>query len=102
MVLLPGTAVASLFSMNMFNWSAADGGDIASKWLWIYFVVTIPLTGLTLALWWFWNRRGLRSAAQFGSAVGRGTGPFRDEEAGPAVVHSSDMDSEDAKPGNHS
>jgi hypothetical protein len=102
MVLLPGTAVASLFSMNMFNWSAADGGDIASKWLWIYFVVTIPLTGLTLALWWFWNRRSLQSAAQFGSSVGRGTGPFRDEEAGPAVAHSSDMDSEDAKPGNHS
>lgn len=36
MLLLPGTAVASLFSMNLFNWSAEDGSQIATKWLWIY------------------------------------------------------------------
>lgn len=42
---LPGTAVASVFSMNgMFNWSPAPGGQIASPYLYVFFVVTVPLT----------------------------------------------------------
>jgi len=56
MVLLPGTAVASLFSMNMFNWRAGEGEQIASRWIWVYFVIAVPLTGLTLAAWWMWTR----------------------------------------------
>ena len=60
MMLLPGTAVASLFSMNLFDWSAEDGKNIGSKWLWIYFVVTVPLTVLILVAWWIWNRRAAR------------------------------------------
>lgn len=57
MLLLPGTAVSSLFSMNMFNWSSSDSSHIASKWLWIYFVVSVPLTGMILAAWWRWTRQ---------------------------------------------
>lgn len=42
---LPGTAVASVFSMNgMFNWSPGPGGSIASPYLYVFFVVTVPLT----------------------------------------------------------
>jgi hypothetical protein len=33
MVSLPGTAVASFFSMSMFDWSSSDASGLASKWL---------------------------------------------------------------------
>ena len=69
MVLLPGTAVASLFSMGMFNWSANDGARIASKWTWIYFVVTIPLTVAILAAWWIWSRRSMSVFSSSGRPV---------------------------------
>ena len=85
MVLLPGTAVASLFSMNMFDWSDRDAdGQIASKYLWVYFVVTVPLTGFILIAWWLWNRQGPQEIAMRGR-LGEGSTVtiFRDEEAGP-------------------
>lgn len=53
---LPGTAVASFFSMQMFNWSPGPGQSVSSPYLWIYFVVTIPLTGMVYAAW-FWYFR---------------------------------------------
>ena len=97
MVLLPGTAVASLFSMNLFDWSASDGGNIASKWLWIYFIVTIPLTGLILALWWFWNRQSLRSAGASKSMVRSTPDAFTDEEAGVGSEQPVDSDPDEFK-----
>ena len=83
MLLLPGTAVASLFSMNMFNWSAQDGSHIESKWLWIYFVVAVPLTAMILVAWWIWTRQSGRGALR-GVRVPeeRTQSGFRDEEAG--------------------
>ena len=99
MVLLPGTAVASLFSMNLFDWSATNGGQITNKWLWIYFAVTVPLTGIILGSWWYWNRRSLRSTAQFGPSVDGGQNPFRDEETGPSEPLSSERDPDEAKLG---
>ena len=99
MVLLPGTAVASLFSMNLFDWSAADGGQIASKWLWIYFVVTVPLTGMIIALWWYWNRRSLRSTVQYGPSMNGSQNPFRDEETGMSEPQSFEGELGDVKPG---
>jgi hypothetical protein len=57
MVFLPGTAVASFFSMTMFNWNSSGDSNLASKWLWVYFVVTVPLTALVLAAWWAWGHR---------------------------------------------
>ncbi|WPG98670.1 Hypothetical protein R9X50_00146300 [Acrodontium crateriforme] len=57
MIFLPGTAVASFFSMAMFDWNANDGSELASKWLWIYFVIAIPLTGLVLMVWWVFSKR---------------------------------------------
>lgn len=60
--------------MSMFKWipdsgsSSNDGGtqkdgseQIVSDWLWLYWVITAPLTFVILALWfwWFWwtNKR---------------------------------------------
>ena len=85
MILLPGTAVASFFSMDMFNWSAGDGSQIASNWLWIYFAVTIPLTGIILAVWWLWNRRSQQRRARIGYKVESAEDNLRgDEEDGIA------------------
>ncbi|MCJ1385517.1 hypothetical protein MMC17_008640 [Xylographa soralifera] len=43
---LPGTFVATLFSIN----------SLQEQPLWVYWVITIPLTLLVLAAWIFWTR----------------------------------------------
>ena len=53
MVFLPGTSVASIFAMPFFNWKATGPGVVDPQ-LWIYFVITIPLTILTFVVWWAW------------------------------------------------
>ncbi|KAI1870654.1 uncharacterized protein JN550_005197 [Neoarthrinium moseri] len=61
---LPGTFVATLFSMGMFDWQANSSGDdsqqsrhsAVSPDFWIYWAVAVPLTILTLAGWAFWWR----------------------------------------------
>ncbi|KAK5167660.1 uncharacterized protein LTR77_007359 [Saxophila tyrrhenica] len=53
---LPGTAVASFFSMEMFNWRPGPGEQIASPYLWVFFVVTIPITALVYVIWLWWFR----------------------------------------------
>lgn len=63
MVFLPGTAVASFFSMSMFNWSAGSGSTLASKWLWIFFVISTPLTGIVLLVWYLLGKRKQQEAA---------------------------------------
>ena len=55
MCFLPGTFVASIFAMPMFDWRAPFGSVVSDR-LWIYFVVTIPLTLATCAVWWLWLR----------------------------------------------
>ncbi|KAI1410705.1 hypothetical protein F5Y13DRAFT_71008 [Hypoxylon sp. FL1857] len=67
-VYLPGTFVATLFSINMFDWGGADGGDwaslTASPSMWIYWVITIPLTVITCLLWVIWARREHQKTSQ--------------------------------------
>ncbi|KAL2808079.1 hypothetical protein BJX63DRAFT_52752 [Aspergillus granulosus] len=56
-IFLPGSYVATLFSMNMFNWE--DTSNTVSPRFWIYWVVAGPLTLLTLggwALWWSFEK----------------------------------------------
>lgn len=48
--------------MSFFNFSPGDGKQ-ANEWrvsskIWIYWVVAIPLTGMTLFVWLFWMRQG--------------------------------------------
>ncbi|KAF2716507.1 hypothetical protein K431DRAFT_235238 [Polychaeton citri CBS 116435] len=56
LVFLPGTAIASFFSMNMFNWEPGPGEKVVSGYLWIYFAVTVPITlgFLGFWMWWMW------------------------------------------------
>lgn len=41
----------------MFNWDANSGQNLASSYVWVYFVVAIPLTVLVVGIWWYWQRR---------------------------------------------
>ncbi|KAH9985102.1 hypothetical protein F4779DRAFT_629972 [Xylariaceae sp. FL0662B] len=58
---LPGTFLASLFSMVFFDVKDADAGElgnlVVSPQLWVYFVITIPLTVIIVATLRFWDRR---------------------------------------------
>ncbi|KAF2729631.1 hypothetical protein EJ04DRAFT_580480 [Polyplosphaeria fusca] len=63
-VFLPGSFVATVMSIDMFDWrySSADGRDeggadgVVSDRFWIYWVIAVPLTVLTLIGWGFWWR----------------------------------------------
>ena len=50
--------------MTMFNWNASQGQHIASKYIWVYFVITIPLTLLILLTWLWWYKRSQRTRQQ--------------------------------------
>lgn len=54
MIFLPGTAVASFFSMTMWDWNTSDGTALVNPWLWIYFAVATPLTLGVVGFWYFW------------------------------------------------
>ncbi|KAG9525612.1 hypothetical protein KCV07_g991, partial [Aureobasidium melanogenum] len=56
---LPATYVSAILGMNFFSYNPeTHGGHITySPDLWIYFVVSIPLTIAVLTIWWVWQRR---------------------------------------------
>jgi H+/Cl- antiporter ClcA len=67
-VFLPGTFLASIFSMTFFDFNVDDGssggtGAAVSQYLWVYFVVTIPLTMLIVGSWWWLDKRRERQYA---------------------------------------
>ncbi|ETS88087.1 hypothetical protein PFICI_01915 [Pestalotiopsis fici W106-1] len=64
MVFLPGTFFAGMFSMTFFNWSNDGGEPIVSEYFWVYVVVTVACTLLTVGLWYYFNisRRSLRKS----------------------------------------
>ncbi|KAF2177163.1 hypothetical protein K469DRAFT_380510 [Zopfia rhizophila CBS 207.26] len=53
MIFLPGTFFASMFSMTFFNWSNDPGTSVVSSYLWIYVLMTVLCTALTLGLWYY-------------------------------------------------
>ncbi|KAF1850800.1 uncharacterized protein K460DRAFT_412448 [Cucurbitaria berberidis CBS 394.84] len=53
MVFLPGTFFASIFSMSFFNWFGSEGKSRISSSVWIYVVITVLFTGVTIGLWYF-------------------------------------------------
>ena len=59
-IFLPATFVATLFSVNMFDWSDGNGGagshNTLSGKFWIFWAVTGPLTALTMTGWYVWYR----------------------------------------------
>ncbi|KAI1086228.1 hypothetical protein F5B19DRAFT_176247 [Rostrohypoxylon terebratum] len=52
MIFLPGTFVATLFSMTFFDWKLT-AGDMISPYIWIYVVTTVVLTVATIAIWYY-------------------------------------------------
>ncbi|PNY27947.1 Uncharacterized protein TCAP_02130 [Tolypocladium capitatum] len=53
---LPGTYLASVFSMSFFNFQGGGNPMVAAQ-LWIYFVVAIPLTAAIVGFWRWYDRR---------------------------------------------
>ncbi|KAH7091633.1 hypothetical protein FB567DRAFT_278455 [Paraphoma chrysanthemicola] len=67
MVFLPGTFFATVFSMTFFDWFDDSGKTRVSSYLWIYVVVTVFFTGITIGLWYFF-------------VMSRRTGRFKGDE----------------------
>ena len=59
-VFLPGTFIAALFAMPLFQWDAVGDTKVVSNRFWIYWAVTVPLTCLTLLFWVLWTKRQAR------------------------------------------
>lgn len=57
MVFLPGTFFATFFSMSFFKWDDPPEGEVASPKLWVYFLVTVIFTSLTLAIYRWWSKK---------------------------------------------
>ncbi|KAI1640422.1 hypothetical protein F4809DRAFT_590041 [Biscogniauxia mediterranea] len=51
MIYLPISSVAAIFSMDMFNWEAQDGESVVSKYFWLFAVLVVGLTAITLFAW---------------------------------------------------
>ncbi|KAK3374514.1 hypothetical protein B0T24DRAFT_626774 [Lasiosphaeria ovina] len=52
MIFLPGTFLATVFSMTFFRWDPEDG-NVVSSYIWIYVVIAAAFTAVTLVLWWY-------------------------------------------------
>ena len=54
---LPSTFVATFFSMPVFQWDFDKKTSfMVSGHFWVFWVISLPLTLLTLALWYAWTR----------------------------------------------
>ncbi|KAE8307786.1 hypothetical protein BDV41DRAFT_582053 [Aspergillus transmontanensis] len=79
-IFLPGTFIATLFSMDMFDWKSApsDGSSAVSSQFWIYWATAVPLTAVTLggwALWWNFEKH--RYDVHITEAVHRADRPYK-------------------------
>ncbi|PSR85615.1 hypothetical protein BD289DRAFT_254186 [Coniella lustricola] len=57
MVFLPGTFLASVFSMSFFSWFSESGTSQVqvSSYIWIYIAVALVFTVITIGLWYYFN-----------------------------------------------
>ncbi|KAL9114442.1 MAG: hypothetical protein Q9227_001523 [Pyrenula ochraceoflavens] len=53
-IFLPGSFISGMFSISMFDWQHNADPAVISSRFWIYWVITIPLTALTLVGWGVW------------------------------------------------
>lgn len=60
LIFLPGTFIATVFGMGFFNFSQGDGAQMpewsVSKDIWVYWAITIPVTGVTVLCWLLWQQ----------------------------------------------
>ena len=55
MAFLPGTWAATFIGLPMFDWTASSGAMILrSRWFWVYWAITLPLTLIVFLVWPFW------------------------------------------------
>jgi hypothetical protein len=52
----PATFISAIFSMSFFNYDPERDEWTVSKEFWIYWVVAIPITGITALMWSSWQR----------------------------------------------
>jgi uncharacterized membrane protein YwaF len=43
----------TLFSMSFFTWEPKEGEGVVSPWFWVYVVIAVGLTLITVGLWFF-------------------------------------------------
>jgi hypothetical protein len=59
LIYLPATVVSNFFSTSFVGTNSSPGGavhiSVLSDW-WIFAVVSLPLTAVTLYIWWIWTR----------------------------------------------
>ncbi|ODM19100.1 hypothetical protein SI65_05717 [Aspergillus cristatus] len=51
---VPGSFVSSVFGMNFFDMGSENEFTVSNKF-WIYWVITIPLTAVTVLIWAIWH-----------------------------------------------
>ncbi|KAH8671488.1 hypothetical protein BX600DRAFT_249438 [Xylariales sp. PMI_506] len=57
LIYLPATFTSGFFGMGFFTTDPDQGGKwIVAPYLWVYFILTLPLTALTIT-WWKWRSR---------------------------------------------
>jgi hypothetical protein len=56
MVVLPGTFISTLFAIPLFNWDAESWRDVPKPRFWFYWVLTVPLTILTVVVGLAWQK----------------------------------------------
>ncbi|RXG41518.1 hypothetical protein VDGE_30810 [Verticillium dahliae] len=61
MIFLPGTFLATIFSMTFFDWGDGTGKARVSGMIWIYFALAFGFTVVTLGSWYFWTSRRRRT-----------------------------------------
>ncbi|KAI0097135.1 hypothetical protein F4814DRAFT_128123 [Daldinia grandis] len=69
MIYLPFSSVATLFSMDMFDWNAQDGGSVVSKYIWLFATLAVGLTAITVYAWYHITTRHERKADEEASEL---------------------------------
>ncbi|KAF2026589.1 hypothetical protein EK21DRAFT_92238 [Setomelanomma holmii] len=69
LISLPGTFVATLFSTSFWTFDPRSSGSPVSKWVWMYFIITVFLTTIVLAVWRGYT--ALRSSLLYFKAICR-------------------------------
>ncbi|TVY88557.1 hypothetical protein LAWI1_G005732 [Lachnellula willkommii] len=54
-IFFPGAYLASVFSMTFFNFQ--DPGPAVDNRFWIYWAITIPVTGIIVGVWYVWEKK---------------------------------------------
>lgn len=52
----PATYICALFSMSYFSLDDTSGRWHVSDKFWLYWVVTVPVTCLSVSSWWIWQK----------------------------------------------